>query len=91
MKDVAEVNSTKTGITLKVSTNLPGFQFYTANHLGKSSQPAGKDGTRYEKRSAFCIEPQFYPDAINTFEEKPILKKGETFNREIIYSFSTTK
>lgn len=91
MKDVAEVNSTKTGITLKVSTNLPGFQFYTANHLGKSSQPAGKDGTRYEKRSAFCIEPQFYPNAINTFEEKPILKKGETFNREIIYSFSTTK
>lgn len=91
MIEVAKVTSPKTGIKLNVSTNLPGFQFYTANHLGKETQPAGKDGQRYEKRSAFCIEPQFFPDAINTFEEKPILKKGETYNREIIYSFSTEK
>lgn len=91
LKDIASVKSEKTGINLKVKTNLPGFQFYTANHLGKTAQPEGKSGTRYEKRSAFCIEPQFYPDAINTFDEKPILKKGETFNREIIYSFSTEK
>lgn len=89
----ADVTSEKTGINLKVSTNLPGFQFYTANHLGKSAQPEGKDGRRYEKRSAFCIEPQFYPNAINTdaFKDKPILKKGETFEKEIIYSFSTVK
>ncbi len=88
--EVANVKSEKTGINLKVSTNLPGFQFYTANHLGKSAQPMGKDGKRYEKRSAFCIEPQFYPNAINTdnFKEKPILKKGEEYNREIVYSFN---
>lgn len=91
MVDVANVKSEKTGITLNVSTNLPGFQFYTANHLGKSAQPAGKHGTRYEKRSAFCVEPQFYPDAINTFDEKPILKKGEIYDREIIYSFGVEK
>lgn len=89
--EAAEVKSAKTGIKLKVSTNLPGFQFYTANHLGKSQQPAGKDGTRYEKRSGFCVEPQFYPDAINTFDEKPILKPDEKYNREIIYAFSTDK
>ncbi len=88
---VAEVESSKTGITLEVSTNLPGFQFYTANHLGKETQPIGKDGTKYEKRSAFCIEPQFYPDAVNTFNEKPILKPGETYSREIIYSFGVEK
>lgn len=87
MIDVAKVKSPKTGITLHVSTNLPGFQFYTANHLGKAAQPEGKDGQRYEKRSAFCVEPQFFPDAINTFDEKPILKKGEVFNREIVYAF----
>ncbi len=91
IRKAAKVKSEKTGITLKVSTNLPGFQFYTANHLGKSAQPAGKDGKRYEKRSALCIEPQFYPDAINTFAEKPILKKGETYDREIIYEFGTEK
>ncbi|MBQ2722611.1 MAG: hypothetical protein IJF70_06855, partial [Opitutales bacterium] len=76
---------------LNVATNLPGFQFYTANHLGKSTQPDGKNGKKYEKRSAFCIEPQFYPDAINTFPEKPILKKGELYEREIVYSFTHEK
>lgn len=90
IKEIADVKSEKTGINLKVSTNLPGFQFYTSNHLDKKSQPEGKSGTRYEKRSALCIEPQFFPNAINTkeFEEKGILKKGEEYNREIIYSFS---
>lgn len=88
--DIAEVKSNKTGINLKVSTNLPGFQFYTANHLGKTAQPMGKSGMRYEKRSALCIEPQFYPNAINTdeFNEKGILRKGEKYQREIVYSFS---
>lgn len=91
--EVADVKSPKTGINLKVSTNLPGFQFYTANHLGKSAQPAGKSGNRYEKRSSFCVEPQFYPNAINTdnFTEKGILKAGEEYNREIVYSFSVEK
>lgn len=88
--EVAEVESEKTGIKLKVSTNLPGFQFYTANNLGKTTQPGGREGQRYEKRSGLCIEPQFYPNAINTdtFEEKGILKTGEEYNREIVYSFS---
>lgn len=91
--EVANVTSSKTGINLKVSTNLPGYQFYTANHLGKTAQPNGKSGSRYEKRSSLCVEPQFYPNAINTesFEEKGILKAGEEYNREIIYSFSTNK
>jgi len=88
--EAATVKSEKTGIKLKVMTNLPGFQFYTANHLGKTAQPAGKSGTRYEKRSSLCIEPQFYPNAINTdaFKEKGILKPTEEYNREILYSFS---
>lgn len=85
--EVARVKSEKSGINMNVSTDLPGFQFYTANNLGKDSQPLGKDGKRYEKHSALCVEPQFFPDAINTFEEKPILKKGDKYNRTIIYSF----
>ncbi len=85
--EVARVKSEKSGINMNVSTDLPGFQFYTANNLGKESQPLGKDGKRYEKHSALCVEPQFFPDSINTFDEKPILKKGEKYNRTIIYSF----
>lgn len=88
---IANVQSEKTGIKLKVSTNLPGFQFYTSNHLGKSEQPEGKSGKKFEKRSGLCIEPQFYPNAINTeeFKEKGILKKDETYAREIVYSFES--
>ena len=91
--EVANIKSEVTGINLKVLTNLPGFQFYTSNHLGKSTQPKGKDGKRYEKRSSFCVEPQFYPNAINTeqFKEKPILKSGDTYSKEIVYNFSTYK
>ena len=85
--DVAKVKSEKTGINMTVSTNLPGFQFYTANHLGKKTQPQGRDGEIYEKRSSLCVEPQFYPDAMSKFDEKPVLKKGEEYNRCIIYSF----
>jgi len=88
--EAATVKSLESGIVLKVSTNLPGFQFYTANNLGKSTQPNGKDGKKYEKRSGLCVEPQFFPNSINTpeFKEKGILKKGAEYNREIIYSFS---
>lgn len=89
MINVAKVKSPKTGIVLDVSTNMPGFQFYTANHLGKPAQPEGKDGKRYEKRSSFCVEPQFYPNAVNIKDfEQPVLKAGEKYNREIKYSFS---
>ena len=44
---------------------------------------------KYEKRSGFCIEPQFFPNAINVdnFAEKGVLKSGEKYAREIIYSF----
>lgn len=83
--DAARIKSSETGIVLTVKTNLPGFQLYTANNL--KPEPAGRDGLKYQKRSALCIEPQFYPDAINTFDIKPILKKGETFDRKIVYSF----
>ena len=88
MIEIAKIKSEKTGIVLKVFTNLPGFQFYTANHLGKSSQPVGKSGKRYEKRSSLCIEPQFYPNAVNMPDfESPVLKKSAQFNRSIIYTF----
>ena len=91
--EIADIKSEESGINLKVYTNLPGFQFYTANNLGKSSQPYSKNGNKYEKYSALCIEPQYYPNAINTdsFIEKGILHTNEEYNKEIIYSFKTVE
>lgn len=87
----AKVTSAKTGITMNVLTNLPGFQFYTANHLGKLTQPEGKDNRRYEKRSSLCVEPQFYPDAMAKFDEKPVLRQGQKYDRTIVYEFGVEK
>ena len=47
---------------MKVYTDLPGVQFYTANGLGNEK---GKDGAVYGRRGAFCLETQFYPDTVN--------------------------
>ena len=47
---------------MEVYTDLPGVQMYTANFLDGVK---GKDGAVYEKRSAVCLETQYYPDAVH--------------------------
>lgn len=71
----ASAYSPKTGIALTVSTTAPAMQFYTGNFL---SGNVGK--SRYGKRSGFCLETQFYPNAINRDDcAKPILYAGQNF------------
>lgn len=52
-----------TGRVLEVSTTQPGVQFYTSNFL--DGTVGGKGGTSYPKHSAFCLETQNWPDAVN--------------------------
>ncbi len=88
--DIANIKSKKTGIQMTVATNLPGFQFYTANFMNTDTK--GKSGKAYKRQSSLCIEPQFYPDAINKESfEKPILKKNEKFDREIVYKIKVAE
>ena len=54
-----------TGIMLEVHTDQPGVQFYTANFLPETGPLIGKDGARYYRHGAFCLETQNYPNAIN--------------------------
>lgn len=81
----AHAYSNKTGITLDCYTDMPGVQFYSGNFL------AGQVGkAKYPKRSGFCLETQFWPDAINHENfAKPILKKGEKFYSKTQYIFGT--
>jgi len=58
----ASVYSPITGIRMTVKTNSPGMQLYTGNFLDGTVK--GK-GVAYQKHSGFCLETQFYPDAIN--------------------------
>ncbi|KAI1240437.1 hypothetical protein IHE44_0008860 [Lamprotornis superbus] len=76
---VARVFHPPTGRTMEVHTTQPGIQFYTGNNLDGSLK--GKGAAVYPKHSAFCLETQNWPDAVN----KPhfpnvLLHPGEEYN-----------
>ena len=83
----AHAYSLSTGIAMDVCTDAPGVQLYTGNFL------TGKVGKScYNKRSGFCLETQFFPNAINRDDcAQPILKRGQKFYSQTIYKFSLTK
>jgi len=49
-------------ISLKIYTNMPGLQIFTANHFANKK---GKDGALYQAHQGVCFETQFYPDTPN--------------------------
>ena len=72
---------------MEVLTTEPGVQFYTGNFLDGSN--VGKGGVTYNKRAAFCLETQHYPDSPNQ-EAFPstMLRPGEVYESTTIYRFS---
>lgn len=85
-KTFAKAYSEKTGIEMECKTNLPGVQLYTGNFLDGVK---GKNGAIYNKRGAFCLETQVYPNAINCPEYPSyVLKKGDKYHTKTSYKFS---
>jgi aldose 1-epimerase len=87
LAEAAEVYEPTTGRILQVRTTEPGVQLYTANFLDGSI--TGKDGRVYNRRFAFCLETQHFPDSPNhagfpTTELKP----GERFHSVTVFQFS---
>lgn len=79
LKKVAYACDENTDITLEVFTTLPALQFYTGNYL--DNIPMGKGNTKYYKRCGFCIETQYFPDAIRHKNFlQPILKANENYH-----------
>lgn len=73
------------GRVMEVYTDLPGVQFYAGNFIQKHE---GKGGAQYDKRHAFCLETQFWPDAINHDNfEKPIFGGDNEMISETEYRF----
>lgn len=64
---VAKVLHPASGRSLEVYSNQPGVQFYTSNFLPEKNNTGilGKNGAKYFKHGAFCLETQNYPDAVN--------------------------
>ncbi len=74
------------GIQLEVLTTEPGMQFYTGNFLDGAE--TGKSGNPYNKRDAFCLETQHYPDSPNQHTYPlTILYPDEEYRTSTIYQF----
>jgi aldose 1-epimerase len=87
----ATVFEPESGRVMEVLSTEPSVQFFTANSLtGQAPRDVGKGNTPYVARSAFCLEPQHFPDSPNHPEfPSTVLKQGEWYTGKIVYRFST--
>lgn len=84
-KEVAVLYAPSTGIGMRVTTTTPGMQVYSGNFL---TERAGKDGARFGRRDAVCLETQFYPDSpAHPAFPSAVLHKGETYAQQTTYGF----
>ena len=83
----AQAYDPHSGRVLEVLTTEPGIQLYTGNFLDGIH---GKDGKVYNRRYAFCLETQHFPDSPNhpNFPSTE-LKPGQHFQSTTVYKFST--
>jgi aldose 1-epimerase len=73
---------------MEVWSTQPGVQFYCANFLDGSF--TGKDGKVYHRRTAFCLEPQHFPDSPNQANfPSVVLRPGAEYHHTLTYKFST--
>lgn len=85
METVATVYSEKSKIRMDVSTDCIGLQLYTANFIHGQE---GKGGVVYNDRDAFCLETQYFPNAINEPNfTTPLTDADEAYHSETIYTF----
>ena len=80
----AVMRNPENGLTMTVTTDLPGVQVYAGNFL----ENHGKGGIYYGKRSGVALETQFFPDSVNHPEwAQPFVKAGEVFETVTRYAF----
>jgi len=74
------------GIRLRLRSDQPGLQVYTANALD-GTQP-GTSGGRYRQGDGVALEPQLFPDSPNRPAwPSPVLRPGETYRHTIEWDF----
>lgn len=85
----AKLYDPTSGRQMEVWTTQPGLQFYTGNFLNGRFNDT-KNGTKYIKNGALCLETQHFPDSPNEPSfPSTILKPGETYHHTTVYKFST--
>ena len=77
----------ESGRVMEVFTTEPGMQFYTANWLDGSL--VGHHGIAYQKRCAFCLETQHFPDSPNQVNfPSTVLRPDKEYHSTTVYRFS---
>ena len=83
LKKIAKVYSNLTRMGVTYFSDQPGIQFYTGNMM--DNKYSGKYNRKYGCQYGLCLEPQFYPNAINQENfYKPILRANEKYNSTIL-------
>ena len=78
--------SDRTGIELACSTTAPGVQFYMGFFLDGTLR--GQTESSYPQFSAFCLETQLWPDAVNHPEfPSARLNPGGEYKQYTVYKF----
>lgn len=81
------VSEPTTGRVMEVTTDEDCVVFYSGNFL-TGALPASGNVT-FVKRCSFCLETQYYPDAINApFIESKFLEPGQVYRTSTTYKFS---
>ena len=76
------------GVKMDIYCDTPGIQFYSGNFLENAKCRYGK----LKKHAAFCLEPQFFPNAANTPSfQLPLLKANEEKAYTFRYIFTAVK
>ena len=85
LAEMAWLRSPETGITLTMSTDLPGVQLYSGNYISADN---GKGGRTYRNWSAVALESQSFPNgmAIPGFP-RPVLPAGQVYDHTTVYRF----
>ena len=88
LEKVASLHESTSGRMMEVWTTEPGLQFYSGNFLDGTLTNT-KDGKKYVKHAALCLETQHFPDSPNQPSfPNTILKPGETYRHTTVYKFS---
>ena len=83
---IATAYAPETGIQMDVWTDCIGVQLYTGNFMQGEEGP---NGYVYPKRGAFCLETQYFPNAINeTNFVCPITEANVPYETKTSYAFS---
>ncbi len=88
VQNVGSLYDPKSGRLMEILTDQPGLQFYSGNFLDGTM--TGKNGIKYQHRTALCLEAQHFPDSPNKPDFPSVeLKPGKEYKQTTIYKFST--